>query len=200
VSRGSLPSDSLNILIPPLLVNDDLQRKGKKDGGAKLGRGREKMRYLLIVLPVLWSCFSNRLPRPLYWLSHDDRAVLDETVDWWKDKGLPWDESCEEQRPYIRFTILGGSEFEAQCNRCGPGSCLDGRVSNQCPYGCARACYHRRTYGNLFSHSAISIMVFHESQVHRLHDSMRHELRHWLEACSGLGRDPDHSNLDVWVY
>ena len=30
-------------------------------------------------------------------------------------------------------------------------------------------------------------------------DSMRHEMRHWLAYCSGLGGDPHHEDARVWT-
>lgn len=139
---------------------------------------------LSLVFILMAGCYPNA-PDNLAYLTADEQAIQGEMIQMWEDHfgAVP---ECREQRYNVRVLFADDSQFVSHCVRCPPNLKPDGesRVTQECSWGYANACFVDPRFGNIFSRP-VPMVVIHDSFNRDQRQSLlKHELVHWLEHCA----------------
>ena len=146
---------------------------------------------LLMSLVFAGSCTANLPPSAAFPLP-ENRMAINAAVDAWKDRGLPWSETCEDELPRVRVVVSQPTEFTHLCGR--RPLHAGGEL-----YACNTEQHEHAFPFWLVDSDMVPLLVISELQPNAHRNLLVvHETMHWLERCSGKGIDFDHEDPRVW--
>jgi len=145
----------------------------------------------LLVFVGLSGCAAT-LPDSAELPVDEDQAAIQAAIHAWREAGLPWSDTCNDQYARIRVVVSHPREFTELCGRAPLHA--GGRL-----YACNTEQYEQSFPFWVLDDARVPLLVISQLQPE---DHRRllvvHETMHWLERCSGKGIDFDHADVRVW--
>lgn len=148
----------------------------------------------LVALAVLGagSCAAS-LPRSAEFPVDGEQRAIEASILAWRQAGLPWSGTCDEEYDRIRVVVSPPREFTELCGR--RPLHAGGRL-----YACNTEQYERAFPVWVVDDARVPLLVISELQPEEHRQLLVvHETMHWLERCSGKGVDFAHADEDVWL-
>jgi hypothetical protein len=146
---------------------------------------------LLVGALALGSCAAT-LPYSAEFPVDEEQYAIRAAIESWREAGLPWSDTCNEEYARIRVVVSAPSEFTELCGR--RPLHAGGRL-----YACNTEQFARSFPVWVVDTRRVPLLVISGLQPE---DHQRllvvHETMHWLERCSGKGIDFDHKDHRVW--
>ena len=144
------------------------------------------------VVLAIGSCAAS-LPRSAEFPVDEEQRAIEASIRTWREAGLPWSDTCDDQYDRIRVVVSPPREFTELCGR--KPLHAGGRL-----YACNTEQYERAFPVWMVDDRRVPLLVISELQPTD-HQQLLvvHETMHWLERCSGKGVDFAHADETVWT-